>query len=69
METIDIRLSKIEALNDLEKLEQDVKFLTEELPNVRATIENLEDEITLEEVKVYEDYINSVFDRMKVIKL
>ena len=69
METIDIRLSKIEALNDLEKLEQDVKFLTEELPNVRATIEYLEDEITLEEVKVYEDYIISIFDRMKVIKL
>lgn len=69
METIDIRLSKIEALNDLEKLEQDVKLLTEELPNVRATIENLEDEITLEEAKVYEDYINSIFDRMKVIKL
>ena len=69
METIDIRLSKIEALNDLEKLEQDVKLLTEELPNVRATIENLEDEITLEEAKVYEDYIDSIFDRMKVIKL
>lgn len=69
METTDIRLSKIEVLNDFEKLEQDVKLLTEELPNVRATIENLEDKITLEEVKVYEDYNNSIFDRMKAIKL
>ena len=61
--------TRVFMLGYLEMLEQDIKLIEQKLPTIIEKIKNMPDEVTPEQIEEFDNYLDEVFNMLKVINL